>query len=327
MIPAQFFDGKTPKAREAEVLILGSYLVIQVLVTKEEFKIDVASLEVGHQDDFVVLSNSEIEVHLTKENYLRLGHKPSFLGRDKGPLMRGILIASSCLIVLSFFYRPLLEFTASLIPDSFFESSGKQLTEIYRPQHCLNADQEKSLQDVFARLGKNYSSYKVFVIKSPLVNAFVMPGNLIIIHDELLKTSPSPEAVAGIISHEMAHVEGEHIKIGHLKHYLVETFSVFVLNKSVASGLFKQLTQGLFTQEEERRADEMAAANLKDQHIDPKGIVEFFKQLHLKDPGYLKYLIFTHPEYPERIKVFSQVYDSYPVLSAVAWKTLQAGCK
>lgn len=327
MIPAKFFDGKTPKARDAEIMILGSFLVIRDSLTNNQINIELAKLDIGHQADFVVLSDADVEVHITTENYSLLGHKPSFLGKDKKPIIQAVMISASVLYLLYFFYQPLMKFAITMIPDSFFENTGKQLTDFYKPQHCLNAEQEKSLEEIFARLGRNYSIYKVFVINSPMTNAFVMPGNLIVIHDDLLETSPSPEAIAGIISHELAHIEGEHIKIGYIKHYLIETFSTFVLSGSVANGILKQITQGLFTQEEERRADVVAALNLKDQHISPKGMVAFFEQLQKKDPGYLKYLSFTHPDYPDRIKVFSEVYDSYPVLSEKSWNTLKAGCK
>lgn len=327
MIPAKFFDGKSSKEREAEITIIGRSLIIYDPVTKEQTKVDLDNINVGHTADFVVLSDAEIELHLSKNDYALLGHRPSFLGKDRVPIIRSTLIAFSILFVLYFFYDPLMKLATSLIPDSFIEHTGKQLVDIYQHQHCLNADQEKSLEEIFARLGKNYSTYKVFVIDSPMVNAFVLPGNLIVIHDELLETSSSPEAIAGIISHEMAHIEGEHIKIGYIKHYLVETFSTFVLNQSAATGILKQITQGLFTQQEERNADQIAALNLKDQHISPKGMVAFFEQLQKKDAGYLKYLSYTHPDYPERIKVFSEVYDTYPVLSDKAWKALKSGCK
>jgi Zn-dependent protease with chaperone function len=327
MIPAKFFDGKSAKARDAQVMILGSYLVIRDSITKNQINVDLAKLDVGHQAEFVVLSNADIEVHIAKADYVQLGHKPSFLGKDKKPIMQAVMISLGVGFLLYFFYQPLMKFAVTLIPNSIFENTAKQLTDYYKPQHCLTPDQEKNLEEIFARLGRNYSIYKVFVIKSEVVNAFVMPGNLIVIHDELLKTSPSPEAIAGIISHEMAHIEGEHIKISYIKNYVVETFSTFVLNNSVAVGILKQVVSGLFTQEEERRADEIAALNLKDQNISPKGMVTFFEQLKKTDPGYLKYINFSHPDYPDRIKVFSQVYDTYPVLTGKQWKKLQTGCK
>ena len=301
--------------------------MIRDSLTKNQINIELSTLDVGHQAEFVVLSDADIEVHISKADYLQLGYKPTLLGKDKKPVVQAVIIALGTIFLLYSFYQPLMKFAVTLIPDSVFENTAQKLTDHYKPQHCITPEQEKNLEEIFARLGRNYSTYKVFVIKSPMVNAFVLPGNLMVIHDELLKTSPSPEAIAGIISHEMAHIEGEHIKIGYIKHYLVETFSDFVLNNSAAVGILKQVATGLFTQEEERRADEIAALNLKDQHISPKGMVAFFEQLKKTDPGYLKYIMFTHPDYPDRIKVFSQVYDTYPVLADKEWQKLKLGCK
>ena len=327
MIPAKFFNGKTSKSREAEVMILGSYLVIRELETKNEVNVELTKLDIGHQADFVVLCDAEIEIHIGKDDFKKLGLKLGFFGKDQKPIIQGVMIALGILMLLYYFYNPLMGHLASIIPDSIFDSTSKQLIEHYRPLHCINNQQAKSLEDVFSRLGKNYSGHKVFVIKSSMVNAFVMPGNLIVIHDELLKVAPSPEAVAGIISHELAHIEGKHVKIALIKHYFMETISAFIMDQNVATGIIKQITTGLFTQEEERKADLIAATNLKDQHISPKGMVSFFEQLEKNEPSFLKFLSFTHPNYPDRIKVFSGVYDSYPVLSESAWKTLKAGCQ
>jgi Zn-dependent protease with chaperone function len=307
-------------------MILGSYLVIKEVETKSEFNVEVTSLDIVDQTEFVVLSHGDIEIHIEKDDFKKLGLKQGFFGKDQKPIMQGVMIACGVLMLLYYFYNPLMAHVASIVPDSIFDSTSKQLIEHYRPLHCINNDQEKNLEDVFARLGKNYSAHRVFVIKSSMVNAFVMPGNLIVIHDELLKVAPSPEAIAGIISHELAHIEGEHVKIALIKHYFMETISAFIMNQNVATGIIKQITTGLFTQEEERKADLIAASNLKGQHISPKGMVSFFEQLEKNEPSFLKFLSFTHPNYPDRIKVFSEVYDSYPVLSESAWKTLNAGC-
>ena len=40
MIPARLFNGKTSKSRKAEVMILGSYLVIKEIETKNEFNLE-----------------------------------------------------------------------------------------------------------------------------------------------------------------------------------------------------------------------------------------------------------------------------------------------
>ena len=327
MIKATFFNGKTSKAISAEVLILGSYLVIKEMDTKSEINLELAKLEVTHQEKMVVFSTDDFEIHIAKNDYHLLNYKTGFLGKDLAPIKQGLMIALGFCLCLYLFYSPLMKAAVFLIPDAYFDSIAKKLMEQYRPRHCLNKEQEKILGEVFARLGKNFSNYKVYIIKSNTVNAFAMPGNLVVIQDQLLKNSPSAEALAGIISHEIAHIDGEHLKIGLIKHDLIDTLSAFLMNENVATTVIKHITSGLFTQEEERKADFLAASELKNQHISPKGMVLFFQQMQKKEPGVLKFLSFTHPSYPERIKVFSEVYDSYPVLSESSWKTLKSGCK
>ncbi len=327
MISAQFFDGKTPKAKAADVRVLGSLLVITERESKNEFTIELSKLDVTRHGDVIILSDAHMEVHMAKSVYPQLKHNQGFLGKDETPVIQGILIAATIVVTIYLFYRPMMNLAVGMVPDSFFESTSKQLVEHYKPQHCLSKEQENHLADIFSRLGKNYSSYKVFVVKSKLVNAFVMPGKVMVIHDELIKTSSSPEAIAGIMSHEMAHIEGEHAKIGYIKHYLVETFFSFVFDGNAANGIMKVVTQSLFTQEEEREADLVAARELKAQQIDPQGMVTFFEQLQKEESSYLKFLVFTHPDYHQRISMFKQVYDTYPVLSPKAWTELKAGCK
>ncbi len=326
MIPARFFDGKSGKERDAQVRVQGNELIIQDNESQENWNILLDQFEVHLQEDEFILSAQEKELYLSKENFEKLQFKPKLLSRDKGPLLRGLIGAFIILTLGYFFYRPAFSFLAGLIPDSFFDSTAKQAISLYRPLHCLKPKQEEILGEIFRRLGKDMSGYELFVVKSTLVNAFVMPGNIIIIHDSLIKEVSGPDALAGIMAHEIAHLEKDHLKIGLIKHHLLGTFLAFVMG-GTDNSFIQGISQGLFSQLEEREADTIAAEILRNQRVSPQGMVDFFLDRDKKDPAYLKYLSFTHPEYPERIKTFSEVYETSPVLSRMDWETLRKGCE
>ena len=53
-------------------------------------------------------------------------------------------------------------------------------------------------------------SYRFHVAKSDEVNAFALPGGIIVIHSGLLEATRRPEELAGVLAHEIQHVEQRH---------------------------------------------------------------------------------------------------------------------
>lgn len=59
--------------------------------------------------------------------------------------------------------------------------------------------------------GSDPDYYHFFVIKNSQINAFAVPGGYIFINDGLLKNIDSVDALAGVMAHEIAHIERDHV--------------------------------------------------------------------------------------------------------------------
>jgi predicted Zn-dependent protease len=55
------------------------------------------------------------------------------------------------------------------------------------------------------------NSVQVHLVNNDEINAFAMPGGHILIHSGLVQTLESPEELAGVLGHEVAHVQLNHI--------------------------------------------------------------------------------------------------------------------
>ena len=52
---------------------------------------------------------------------------------------------------------------------------------------------------------------KVYLLDSEEVNAFALPNHQLMIYTGLVKKTSSPEALCGVIGHELAHIEKDHV--------------------------------------------------------------------------------------------------------------------
>ena len=63
--------------------------------------------------------------------------------------------------------------------------------------------------------------YKIKIIESQMINAFTIPGGRIYISKELISFCESPEQLAAVLAHEIAHVEKRHTVSRILKEFTI----------------------------------------------------------------------------------------------------------
>ncbi|MGQ0561887.1 MAG: M48 family metalloprotease, partial [Gemmatimonadota bacterium] len=94
-------------------------------------------------------------------------------------------------------------------------SMGAQYAaEINRQLPLVNDAQVVSyinrLGDQLARAGGRGLNYTFYVVNSDVVNAFAVPGGYVYINRGLMERSGSMSEVAGVLAHEIGHVEERH---------------------------------------------------------------------------------------------------------------------
>ena len=230
---------------------------------------------------------------------------------------------------------------AYFIPVSIEKQVGQYVIDEVFPSRivCKTDAGEQALEKLVSRLVPPDSAYvfQVEVVDSGLVNAIAFPGGNILIFRGLLEKSPSADAVAGVLAHEMQHVFQRH-------------GTENLLNQVALSGLFKLLTveanaiaETLFagvrtlsllkyTRELETEADALALQLLYQAGVDPVEMLAMFQVLKNHSSS-LPESISTHPDMSSRIEKLEIIIDqktdfvSKPVLSKQSWESLQNICK
>ncbi len=185
--------------------------------------------------------------------------------------------------------------------------------------------------------GINRTKVKVQIVEKDEINAFALPNGYLIIYTGLISNSASQEELAGVISHELAHIELNHV----MKKLIQEIgFSVISSMTSGSGGatIIKEATKLLSSSAYERKlekdADIKAVDYLVKANINPHPFANFLFKMSEKEKDKTKQLtwISTHPDSRERadyIVAYSKnIINNYrPVLSTESWKKIQSEIK
>ncbi len=162
-------------------------------------------------------------------------------------------------------------------------------------------------------------SFEFFMMRDPQINAFAMPGGKIGVHTGLIVAAQSESEMAGVLSHEIAHVTQRHIarmvSNQQANQWVsLAAFAVALLasrsnsqisQAAMAAGPALAVQQQLnYSRDFEREADRIGLQMLEKAGFDPRGMELFFERLQratrLVDGGSPSYLR-SHPLTYERI--------------------------
>lgn len=208
----------------------------------------------------------------------------------------------------------IVDWAVARIPVQTEISLGRQAFAQQRASLHL-ADDHPALpmiRELGARLtrGSEYP-YEFHVALDPSVNAFAMPGGFVVFNTGLLAQADSAEEVAGVLAHEIQHVERRHGLRG-LVHQAGWHVALSLLlgntGGSLAAQWATQLGSLRFSRQQEWEADRLGVRRLITNQIDPHGMATFFRKLSRDGPGVPEFLS-THPSSDDR---FEAIENSIP---------------
>lgn len=176
-------------------------------------------------------------------------------------------------------------------------------------------------------------SIKIHIIEKDEVNAFALPNGHLIIYTALLSNSDNPEELSGVICHEIAHIE-----LNHVLKKLVKEVGISVListttgnkNTEGIQETLKTLSSTAFDRGLEKEADLKAVDYLINTKINPVPFADFLYKLTEQKGETAKYMtwISTHPESKERAKYIieyskKQKTKYNKVLSTKTWNKIK----
>lgn len=252
---------------------------------------------------------------------------------DRLGLARTLAVAAflSGLLLTAGYFAPRL--LAPLVPLAWEQKFGNLLVGDLGKRFCSAPDGQDALDRLAAKLSPEAGHYKVRVVDLPMVNAVALPGGNIVLFKPLLKEAESPDEVAGVLAHEIAHIERRHVTEAMIRHY---GLGVILASFGGATGAsIETLASAGYSRSAESEADQGSVAALARANISPRPTSRFFDRLgkgeralgRLAEP--LSYLA-SHPLSAERRERFEESFDPrrrYAAsLSERDWKALRDIC-
>ena len=192
-------------------------------------------------------------------------------------LVAGGLISAAILLVA----HKAPGWLAPHVPQSWEQKFGDALVGDFGDRYCRGPGGQEALDRLAARLTPDTGRLKVRVVDMPLVNAVALPGGNILVFRGLLDEAKGPDEVAGVLGHEIAHVENRDTTEAMIRHY---GFSVLLASLGgTAGGNVDMLASASYSRAAESRADEGAITALHRARISPMPTAAFFARLEKEE--------------------------------------------
>lgn len=258
----------------------------------------------------------------------------------KKPLLQGIVTVSFFLAAwfsLSqinwmgiFKVQQVSEKTEQKLGDFFwkiFKQQDKEITDA----PVVNAV-DSIITNICNANGISRDKLKVHILEKDEINAFALPNAHLIIYSGLILNAENQEELAGVVCHEIAHIQ-----LNHVMKKLVKEMGLSVLlsattgNGEVTRKAAKILSSSAFDRSLEKEADITAVDYLEQANVDPRPLADFLYKLADGEPEATKYLTWmsTHPDLKERAEYIiahskGDVAGYKPVLTDETWEKVKA---
>jgi len=167
-----------------------------------------------------------------------------------------------------------------------------------------------------ARLDNDQFTYRFFLVRDPATNAFAVPGGYVYVHAGLLLGVAGEAELAGVLAHEIVHVDAHHMVRQHEKTALLSYGTLLGLFLSavhpalgagaVAAGAAAQLK---YQREFEQEADHVGLDLMARAGFDPEGMPAFLRKVLSEQrlgPTDMPPYFLSHPLTEERVGQLEQ---------------------
>jgi predicted Zn-dependent protease len=213
-----------------------------------------------------------------------------------------------------------------------FEKSGKEVKD----RDVVNAI-DSIISNICEANDIDRKKLKPHVLSSEEINAFALPNGHLVINTALILESGHQDELAGVIAHELAHIE-----LNHVMKKLVKEIGLSVLismttgNKGAETikESARMLSSSAFDRKLEKDADLKAVEYLVNTKVNPEKFAEFLYKFAdaEQDDHVLSTWISTHPDSKSRaeyiIEQSKNKSASYkPILADVTWVSIKQQVK
>lgn len=226
-------------------------------------------------------------------------------------------------------------FKVQQVTDKTEQKLGELFWEIFKKseKEIINTHVVYSVDSIVTHICESNkidrNKIKIHILNKDEINAFALPNGNLIIYSGLILNSDNQEELTGVICHEIAHIE-----LNHVMKKLVKEIGLSVLismttgnsGAEVIKEAAKLLSSSAFDRSLEKEADIRAVDYLTIAKINSEPFANFLYKLSDKEHEATKYLtwISTHPDSKERAKYIveyskGKLTDYKAILTSETW--------
>ena len=270
---------------------------------------DAADLRLGRSDipgwRLILPSKARAEVASLLGREERYGRWIDRVGLVPALVVGGIVTAA----VVGFGYvAP--HWIAPHVPMSWERNVGGAIVGDFGSLRCRNDAGQEALETLVERVSpgatRGPDAIKVAALNVPVFNAAALPGGYIVVFKPAI-TETEPDALAGVLAHEVAHVRRRHVAEAMIREFGIGALIRLFAGDVVANA--EQLVALSYTRANEAQADSDAIAMLKRANISPKPTAQLFQRLSKEAPAYSAQFLESHPASSKRAQRFAASFD------------------
>lgn len=213
------------------------------------------------------------------------------------------------------------QFAGLMSPQQELQIGGQEHQKVIKQYGLYN---DEKLQNYLDEVGQKVSqytertdvSYKFYLLDSPQVNAFALPGGYVYITRGIMALAGSEAEFASVVGHEVGHITGRHSAERYSRSVVTglgaQIISIAVGEPGVgdALGLGANLYLSSHSRRQESEADSLGIRYLSRSSYAPQAAESFFRRMQLneqlelkkaKQKGGIPNYFATHPQVKDRV--------------------------
>jgi beta-barrel assembly-enhancing protease len=191
---------------------------------------------------------------------------------------------------------------------------------------------EKLKRRICTANGIDDASITLHLLKKDEVNAFALPGRHLVVYSGLIRRCRNPEELSGVLAHEIAHMERNHVMKKLVKEVglsMVTTIAGGDSTGEIGRQTLTLLSSTAFDREQEKEADHTAVHMMAKSGIDPEHLANFLFRLSREEKSLLTRFewLNTHPDSQNRASEILKLrkrekYSVSTIVGEEEWKSM-----
>jgi Zn-dependent protease with chaperone function len=296
------------------------------LALLERIEGEAATLRLGRTDlpgwRLILPSQAEAQLSPLLGRSDRYGRWIDRVGLVPALVVGGLLTAAT---VATGYIAP--HWIAPHVPMRWERDVGSAMVGDFGTLRCRDADGQRALEALVERVAPGSThgpdGIKAAALDVRTFNAAALPGGYIVVFKPAI-TETDPDALAGVLAHEVAHIHRRHVTEA-----LIRELGIGAVIRLFAGNLganAEQIVSLSYTRGNEAQADSDAIAMLKRANISPRPTADLFRRLSRESPEFSAEFLESHPASSARAANFAASFDPkahyQPALNREQWDAL-----